>query len=161
MFPTLKSSLFPQWRSLGGNLIFICKLSPIGDNFCIRDWGICLLLHSTLGFHLVHISDMHAVYWSRWSRRSFFLVSFIPLALTLFLLPLLQGSLSHEGRNLVETSCLGLNIQRHLVLCVMSGCGSLYSLLLQEEASLIKVQQDTALWVLQQNAFESHFMVIF
>ena len=49
-----------------------------------------------------------------------------PLTLTLFLLPpLAQGSLSPEGKNLMETFYLGLSVPRSLVLSIMHGCGSL------------------------------------
>ena len=55
-----------------------------------------------------------------------------PLALIFFPPPLLQGSLSPEGRDLVETSLLELFISsrvfQDLFLCVMSGCGSGYLL---------------------------------
>jgi hypothetical protein len=51
-----------------------------------------------------------------------------PLCLlhTLFLSPLLWGSLSAEGRNLMETSHLRLSVARSPTLCIMSGSGSLY-----------------------------------
>lgn len=49
----------------------------------------------------------------------------IPMTLTLFLFPLLQASLSPEGRDLIESSHLGLSISRSLTLCNLSGCGSL------------------------------------
>lgn len=40
--------------------------------------------------------------------------------------PFLQGSLSLEERDLMETSCLGPSVPRSLTLCIMSDCGSLY-----------------------------------
>lgn len=43
-----------------------------------------------------------------------------PLALILFLPPLLLGSLSPEGRDLIQTSLLGLSVLRPLTLCVLS-----------------------------------------
>jgi hypothetical protein len=49
-----------------------------------------------------------------------------PLALTLFLFLLPWGSLNPEGKDLMETSCLGLRVPRSLTLSIMSGCGSLH-----------------------------------
>ena len=46
-----------------------------------------------------------------------------PLAFTFFLPPFLQGSLSPEGRDFMETSHLGLKILRSFIPCILSGCG--------------------------------------
>ena len=52
-------------------------------------------------------------------------------------------SMSPEGRNLMATSLLGLNVLRSLTLCILSGVGlCICSLLLQEEASLWMTEQD-------------------
>lgn len=53
-----------------------------------------------------------------------FLVLSTPLALRLFLSPLLPSSLSPEGRDSMETRHLGLSILRSLTLYILSGCGS-------------------------------------
>ena len=52
------------------------------------------------------------------------LLSSLPLALTIFVLLLLQSSLIPEGENLMETSHLGLSVPRSLTLHIVS-CGSL------------------------------------
>ena len=49
-----------------------------------------------------------------------------PPALTSFLSPHPQGSLSLKGRGLMETSYLELSLPKSLTLCTLSGCGSLY-----------------------------------
>lgn len=49
-----------------------------------------------------------------------------PVSLAFFLPPLLQSTLSPKGRDLIDTSHLGLSISRSLMLCTLSGCGSLY-----------------------------------
>lgn len=59
--------------------------------------------------------------------------------LTLFLPPLPWGSLSPEGRDVMETAHLGLSVSKSLTLCTRSGCGSLCSYLLLEEVSLMMV----------------------
>lgn len=66
-----------------------------------------------------------------------------PLALTLFLPPLPLGSRGPEGRDWMETFCLGLSITRALTFCVSSGCGSLS---LFPSASLMTSEQGTDLW---------------
>lgn len=66
------------------------------------------------------------------------LLSSIPLALVLSLPPILQGSLTPARRELMDPSHIELSVPRSLILCVVSGCGSLYLLhLLQEEASMM------------------------
>lgn len=58
-----------------------------------------------------------------WTQRTLF--PWCPpslLALKLLLPPLPRGFLSPEGRDLVETSHLGLRAQRSLCLCILSGC---------------------------------------
>ena len=54
------------------------------------------------------------------------LVSSVPLALTLSLPPLLEGFLTLRGRELMETSLLGLGVARSLTLCTLSSCRLLY-----------------------------------
>ena len=49
--------------------------------------------------------------------------------------PLSQGSLSCEGRDLMETSFLGLTILRSLILYIVFGCGSLFLFLVAAEGS--------------------------
>jgi hypothetical protein len=68
------------------------------------------------------------------------------MALTPVFVPLQQNSMSTDGRDLIETSCLGLSVPRSLTLCIMSGCRSLCLFhLLQEEASLIMTEQGSDL----------------
>jgi len=64
--------------------------------------------------------------------HSLSLLTFMP-----FLPPLVQDSLSSEERDLIETSHLGMNNPRFLILCTFSRCTFLYLYhLLQEEMSL-------------------------
>lgn len=60
--------------------------------------------------------------------EGFFLPCCPPYALTLtvFPFPLLQGSLSCEGRDLMETCHLGLSVPGTFTLFTLSNCGSLY-----------------------------------
>lgn len=62
-------------------------------------------------------------------------------------IPLEQGSLSPEGRDLMETAWLGLSVPKLLTLYIMSGYESLCicSHLLQKEASLMMTEQGTDL----------------
>lgn len=55
-----------------------------------------------------------------------FLVSSLPLVLTVFLLPLPQDSMIPEGKNLMETFCLELVVPKSLILCIMSSCEYVY-----------------------------------
>ena len=64
------------------------------------------------------------------------------LAPTLFLPPLLLGSLNPEGRDLVEKSHLGLSVPRSIIL---SGCGPLYLFSSAAEGSLMMDEQCTDL----------------
>lgn len=57
----------------------------------------------------------------------FSFIFFIPLGSHTLLPSLLGHSLSSAGRDLTETSYLGLSLPRSLTLCIMSDCGSLYS----------------------------------
>lgn len=90
-------------------------------------WSVCPLLLLALGlWHLVqtHAGPSHAASVSEWQSCWFrepwcFGGSPSPLALLLFLPPLLQGSLSIEGRDLIEISSLRLNVSRSLILCIM------------------------------------------
>lgn len=62
---------------------------------------------------------------------------------TLFPLPLLAGSLSPEGRDLMEASHLGLNVvPRSITLCIISSCRPLYlSSSIKEDASLMVAEE--------------------
>jgi hypothetical protein len=82
------------------------------------------------------------------SRRPCFFRYFLsPLALTIFLSPL-QGPLSPEGRDLTETSRLGLSVPRTLTLhnawMWVSVVVSVF-LATAEEASLMMAEQGTDL----------------
>lgn len=59
-----------------------------------------------------------------WYRVLFSCGPSSPLAVTFFLSPLLWGSLNLEGRDMMETSHLGLSLPRFLIICIMSGCES-------------------------------------
>lgn len=83
------------WRKL----IFICRCLSVGDNFWVKDGGLGLLL-SALGLYLVQ-PTLFRLPHSLWvylcinpvmSRRPNYCPP-LPLALTIFLPPLLQGSL--------------------------------------------------------------------
>lgn len=54
------------------------------------------------------------------------LVSVIPLALTFVQIPLHQGSLSPEEKDLMKICHVGLSIPGSLTHFTFSGCGSLY-----------------------------------
>ena len=76
-------------------------------------------------------------------RGLVFLVSSVPLALKFFhlLFHRVPWALP-EGRDLMETSHLGLNVQRSLTLGILPVSRSLYLFrLLQEEASLMMAEQ--------------------
>ena len=113
-----KSSLFPQRDSFEENFIF--KWLSIGDSFWIRSGVMCLLHLSPLGPHLakipagsVHVTTVSVssyVCWSFCGSSFVYLWSSISLALTLFLLPLLQNSLSPEEKELVKTSHSGPSV---------------------------------------------------
>jgi hypothetical protein len=66
-----------------------------------------------------------------WVQRNFdlqdlvFMVSSSPSSYSTTLPPL-QGSLSPQGSDLIETSHLGLSVPRSFTFCVTSGCGSLH-----------------------------------
>lgn len=62
-------------------------------------------------------------------------------ALTIFPHPLLQGYLSSEERDLMETSHLGLNVLRSLTLYALYGCGCIYFHLLQKDTFLLMAAQ--------------------
>jgi hypothetical protein len=53
------------------------------------------------------------------------LVSSTPSGLSALEVSFPQGSQGPEGRDLRETSCLGLSVSRRVPLCLMPGCGSL------------------------------------
>ena len=76
-----------------------------------------------------------------------FLVSSISFV-SYSLFHLLQCFLSSVGRDLMETSHLGLSVPRSLTLCMLSGYCSLYLFLSAAwgEASLITAEQGTGLW---------------
>lgn len=84
MQPILKRGLFPQWDSLGANLISLCKWLPVGERYRFRNVGMCSLFPSALEPHLVQIQagpvhtasvfvSLH-VHWSYWFRGLCFLV---------------------------------------------------------------------------------------
>lgn len=97
---------------------------------------LCILLPS-LG---VHVSFDNA-----YLQAVVFLVFSIPLALTFFASPLLWAFLSFVGRDLTETSHLGLRVPKSLTRFVMSDTRSLYLYicidvilhLLQKDVSLV------------------------
>lgn len=61
-----------------------------------------------------------------------------------------------EGRDLVETSCLGLSVARSLTFCILSGMGlCICSLLLQEVALVRTAEQGTDL-----NVIGSRFIAV-
>lgn len=74
----------------------------------IDPWIPFVLLPQSLWVHMSSIL-------LTWREFSFL------LALTFFLPPLSQGSLSPKGRDLMRTSW-GLSISSSLILCIMSGC---------------------------------------
>ena len=135
-----------SWRSchfgyaglLWGNWFFICKWSSIGDSFWIRDVGLCPLPLSVLGPHLAQncAGSVHAttVPVSSYLRLSCSVLKALlpwcspaPLALTVFLSPLLQGSLNSEERKLRETSYLELSVPIALTFCIVAVFVSVYS----------------------------------
>lgn len=74
------------------------------------------------------------------------MVSFVPFDSYTLYLSSSQGSLNHKERNMMEIFFLGLSVPKFLNQHIMSVCGTLYfSLLLQEEASLMMVEQGTDL----------------
>lgn len=90
----------------------------------VRNGGMCPLLFSALGSHLVQtcagpvhtawVSVSLCVYWPYWFIWPWFSWLYYPspLALILFLLPFPQGSLSPERRDLMETSFSALSVPR-------------------------------------------------
>ena len=61
-----------------------------------------------------------------------------PLALILFPPPLPRGSLTPDGRDLMDMSHLGVSVPGCLTLCTLSSCGSLYLFLCTTEGSLLR-----------------------
>lgn len=95
------------------------------------------MLPPPLGVHMP-VNHVHLEGLFPWSPPS-------SLALTLFLLPLPWGFLNPEGRDLMETPCLELNVPRSPTLGIKSMGLSIYSHHLQEETSLIMTEQGTGL----------------
>jgi hypothetical protein len=74
-----------------------------------------------------------------------YLLSLAPQSSLLLLSLFLQGSLSSEGRDLMETPPLKLCVSKSLILCILSSCWSLCFHLLQEQASLMIIEYLTNL----------------
>lgn len=115
IFPFLVGITCKQLHSWGGTV----SPSPLlragtlsGLNLC-RSCGCC---HSL--YELVCVS-VNCVYKMPFSQNHP-----LPLALTIFLRPLLHRSLSLYGRGLIETSHLGLGALKSLTLFIVSTCGS-------------------------------------
>lgn len=104
-----------------------------GDGFLVRDGSSCPLRPLRIGFpwdlnlhrpcvccHSVcaFISASVLLYWGHMAA----LVSSIPLAVTIFPPPLLQSSMSHGGRGLINTSHLGLNVLKSFTVYTLSSC---------------------------------------
>lgn len=71
------------------------------------------------------------------------MVSFTPLTLALLLLPLLRGSLTPEGRDLMETSALGLSVRGLPLSVYCLPVGLCMCSHLQKEASLMTAEKGT------------------
>jgi hypothetical protein len=132
--------LLPQWNSLGGSWLFICRWYQL-ELFSGLGMAACVHFFSFLGPH----SWIHSL-WVRTCVDSVDLEGLVwspppPLVLILFLLPLSQGSLSLEG-----------SVPRSLSLCLCSH-------LQQEEATLTMAEQGTvSIW---QNVSMSHILKTF
>jgi hypothetical protein len=75
---------------------------------------------------------------------------YLPSSLGLTVLPILfpQGSLSPEGRDLMEASHLGMSVPRSFTFCTLSSCVSLYfPHLMQKKIAMIIVEQDPVIAV--------------
>ena len=122
-------------------------------SFWISDGSMCALLLSALGRHLMQTvaGPVRASSVSEFIRALILLINRILfpwcppflLALTIFLSPLPQGSLSSEGRNLMGAPKLGISIQRSLnsVYCLAVSPCTCFHLLL-EETSMMITEQD-------------------
>ena len=114
---------------------FFDKWLSTGDSFWVSNGNICLFL-LVPGPQLVwtcagpgyaaSVSVSSCVHPCNGFREPRFLwCPPPPLARVLCPSPLLQDSLSPEGRDFMETFLLGLNATSSLILLVLSGCGSL------------------------------------
>lgn len=155
MRPTPREFVCPvrlHWREL---IFFLCKWLSGGDSFLVRDGSPCPLpplsdgtpsgldlcrpracCHSLCAF--ISASVLLCLEDFPWSHLS-------PLALFIFLSPLLQSSLSPEEKCLMKTSHLGLSVPKSLSLCELSSCGSHTSSHLLQESSLMMDEQDVDL----------------
>lgn len=129
---TLESSLLPQWDPLEkSKLSFVScyqleKASGLWVGACVLSAPVPYLLQTRVGsVYVASVSVSSHVYWSHWIRGPC-LVSIVH-SLWLFLHPLLQASLSPEGRDSMEISSFRVECSKvsHSLNSLL-GCGYLY-----------------------------------
>ena len=104
-----------------------------GVHFCSQCWN-SIWLRLCVCSATVPVSSY--VYWPCCVQKALFPWCLpFPLALTTFLLPLSQESLSTNGRDLMLTFNFGASIWRCLPLCTFFRCASLYLFLSIERGS--------------------------
>jgi len=134
---------FP-WRKV----FFNCKWPSMGAGFWVRGGCMGPLLLSALRSHLSMLMLQmwldHAVFMLHmWLDHAVFRRPCFPGVLhPPFQIPLLQSSLSSEGRDLIGMSQLGLSVPRSLTLCALSvGLPPK-----QEEAPVVMSEEGADLW---------------
>lgn len=126
----------PGFNSVGKSQVSVCEQLSIGDRFWVRGmdcvyfpsqhWDPCDLWR-TCAFSTVFMCSCE--HQSCCVQKSLFsLCPPSPLAFKTFPLTLQLDSLSPEGRELVETSYLGLSIPWSLTLCILTCQGTLHQL---------------------------------
>ena len=152
--PTLKHRLYTQWENHWRKLI-----SPLKEFtnwwWCLGErWSFCNLVplingtQSVLDLARPHVCQLWCV------RRLWY-----PRILQLFHIFCWRVLWTLRGRYLMEKSQLRLNILRSLILYTLSVCGSLCYFLSAAEGALMMIEQDTDLW-LEQNDIRSHFVAV-
>lgn len=110
------------------------SLSELGLQLAHTQCALCMLSVSEFICTLVLVSI----------EGLLFLVSPFPLALTALMPPLLPGSLTCDGRELMKRiSYVALRVPRSPTLWTLSSCGNIIPSLLQEKASLMVTEQDS------------------
>ena len=127
-----------------------CPLLSAGRPHLVQTWGSPVRAAS--------VSVSSYLNWPCW----FVIVSLVSsIPSGSYALPLSSSEAFPECRGERFHTYLGLRVPQSLALCILSGCGSPHLFpSLKEAVSLMRAEQDTDLYVLQ-NATRSYFITIF